>query len=88
MKLTGDRNQCRGCNAYFNSTDAFSKHRTGPHDSRRCLTDAEMLGKGMVKNAAGFWIGSPMPSQASRYWQNSDDYGSGGMEVATHPVSA
>jgi hypothetical protein len=88
MKLTGDRNQCRGCNSYFNSTDAFNKHRTGPHNRRRCLTDVEMLGKGMVKNAAGFWVGSPMPQRASLYWQNSDDHGSVGIGVATHPFNA
>ena len=67
MKLSGDRNQCRGCGAYFNSTFAFEKHRTGEFSKdRRCLTSDEMAGKGMSKNAAGFWISSAMPADISR----------------------
>jgi len=62
MRLTGDRNQCQGCKAYFNSTFAFDKHRTGEHGKDRCcLTEAEMLAKGMCKNAAGYWISAAMP---------------------------
>ena len=53
MKLTSDRNQCQGCKAYFNSATAFDKHRFGQHGvDRRCLTEPEMLAKGMAKNAA------------------------------------
>ena len=64
MKLSGDRNQCQGCLEFFNSTRAFDKHREGQHGrDRRCLTPTEMLGKGMAKNAAGFWVGSPMPEE-------------------------
>lgn len=63
MKLTGDRNQCRGCSRYFNSTHAFDKHRTGSFEGdRRCLDPNEMLGKGMVVGSDGFWRGSAMPS--------------------------
>jgi hypothetical protein len=62
MKLHGDRNQCQGCKAYFNSTFAFDKHRTGDHGKdRRCLSVDEMTAKGMSQNAAGFWISSAMP---------------------------
>lgn len=62
MKLSGDRNQCQGCKAYFNSTYAFDKHRTGEFGiDRRCLSDNEMLNKGMALNDSGFWISSPMP---------------------------
>jgi len=62
MKLSGDRNQCQGCKAYFNSSAAFDKHRTGEHGKdRRCRTADEMEAKGMSRNAAGFWIGSAMP---------------------------
>lgn len=62
MNLSGDRNQCRGCGEYFNSTFAFDKHRTGEHGKdRRCLTPDEMRAKGMDKNVAGFWISSAMP---------------------------
>jgi len=55
--LRGDRNLCRACNEYFNSTFAFDKHRTGKHGvDRRCLTVDEMRAKGMSKNSADFWI--------------------------------
>ena len=56
--LTGDHNQCAACSAYFNSTVAFDKHRTGDHEGnqRRCLTGLEMLDKGMAVSNAGFWV--------------------------------
>lgn len=59
IELTGDRNQCPGCRRYFNSTFAFEKHRVGSYEpnERRCLTDAEMLAKGMVRGNDGFWRG-------------------------------
>lgn len=61
--LRGDRNQCQGCKRYFNSTHAFDKHRTGDHGKdRRCMTEAEMLAKGMVLGDDGFWRGSAMPT--------------------------
>jgi hypothetical protein len=57
MKLTGDHNQCQGCKAYFNSSFAFDKHRTGEHGvDRRCMTEQEMTDRGMAKNAAGYWV--------------------------------
>jgi hypothetical protein len=63
MELRGDRNQCRGCGEFFNSTFAFDKHRTGDFGKdRRCLTKQEMEAKGMAVNSAGFWISSAMPS--------------------------
>lgn len=56
-KLTGDRNQCRTCSAYFNSTSAFDKHRIGEYGGeRRCMTVAEMYAAGMAKNSDGFWL--------------------------------
>lgn len=61
--LRGDRNQCAGCGAYFNSTHAFERHRTGAFGvDRRCLTADEMTARGMVLGADGFWRGSAMPS--------------------------
>jgi hypothetical protein len=62
MKLSGDRNQCRGCGKYFNSTGAFDRHRVGKHDAggRKCLSEAEMLGRGMVLRDDGFWRGREM----------------------------
>jgi hypothetical protein len=59
-KLSGDRNQCPGCNEYFNSTAAFEQHRTGDYtsalDPRRCLKPTQMIAKRMRKNAEGFWL--------------------------------
>ncbi len=56
--LRGDRNCCAGCGELFNSSYAFAKHRTGEYEgnNRRCMTIPEMEAKGMVKNAAGFWV--------------------------------
>lgn len=54
-KLVGEINQCPSCNLYFNSNTAFSFHRTGPHSSRKCLTEEEMSAKGMVLSARDLW---------------------------------
>jgi len=60
--LRGDRNQCAGCGAYFNSTRAFDKHRTGRIGiDRRCMTAEQMSTAGMVLRDDGFWRGSAMP---------------------------
>jgi hypothetical protein len=59
--LNGDHNECTGCGKLFNSTAAFDKHRTGPMDDRRCLTEPEMRGKGMAVNATGWWVTGLMP---------------------------
>jgi hypothetical protein len=65
LHLSGDRNQCRGCGEYFNSSFAFDKHRTGQlGKDRRCLAADEMIVKGMSKNASGFWISAAMPDSA------------------------
>ena len=62
VKLSGDHNECSGCGELFNSTAAFDKHRTGSFGfhgkgvTRRCRTPAEMLAKGMAKNAGGWWV--------------------------------
>jgi len=57
-RLGSSRNQCAGCNAYFNSITAFEKHRTGEHGvNRRCRTEEEMRSIGMSVNKDGFWIG-------------------------------
>jgi hypothetical protein len=79
MKLTGQKNQCRGCGKYFQSNHAFDKHRTGSlgtppsggkralRGTRRCLSETEMLAAGMVLKASGFWAGSIMPDTAYTY---------------------
>lgn len=71
MKVSGDRNQCTGCDQYFNSTAAFDKHRIGAFGvDRRCASVEQMEAKGMVKNAAGYWITAANPMNfpmASRF---------------------
>lgn len=66
-RLTGDRNQCRACRQYFNSTNAFDKHRTGEfNDSRTCLSTDEMLARGFGKTSDGFWLAPVMPEDCER----------------------
>lgn len=58
---------CPDCHATFTNTAAGDKHRTGKHhitsgpDRRRCLTETEMLAKGMVRNSRGVWMSSARP---------------------------
>ncbi len=49
---------CRGCHQMFTSLSAFDMHRTGKFERkmRRCLTEQDMLAKGMVQNAKGWWM--------------------------------
>ena len=62
VKLTGNRSRCQGCGEHFNSAWTFDGHRVGPYapitepNTRRCLTVAEMTGKGWSLNDGGFWI--------------------------------
>lgn len=73
MNLTGQRNQCPGCNQYFNSNTAFEKHRTGQHGhNRRCLTPEEMIAKGMSLNKAQFWITEAMPLNKAHLRRNHE----------------
>lgn len=68
MKLSGDRNQCQGCKQPFNSSYAFDKHRVGEFGKdRRCLTQSEMLAKGMGTNTAGFWVSALMTDASNGY---------------------
>ena len=54
----GDVNQCPTCFEVFNSTAGFDMHRTGKFspNTRRCMTEAEMLAAGMALNAKNRWI--------------------------------
>lgn len=66
-RLSGDRNQCPSCLAYFNSNTAFDKHRTGKFDgSRRCLSTDEMLSQGFGKTSDGFWLAPLKPEDRER----------------------
>lgn len=62
LKLTGQRNQCPSCGEHFNSNFAFAKHLVGTVATaeRRCMTEAEMIDKGMSKNSKGFWVTASM----------------------------
>lgn len=50
--LRGSRNQCPGCNHFFNSERAFERHRK----NGACLTLDEMQARGFSVNADGFII--------------------------------
>jgi len=74
MNLTGQRNQCRGCNQYFNSNAAFDKHRVGDFEhGRRCRTPEEMIAKGMCLNKDGFWITERMPEDKAKVLKGDRD---------------
>jgi len=63
MKLTGLRCQCTECGRVFSRTSSFDAHRTGDYGKdRRCMTEEEMLAKGMQstdgvwrKASGGYW---------------------------------
>lgn len=63
-RLTGGRCQCPTCSEYFTSERTFDRHRVGQFGSdRRCLTVAEMVAGGWVKNTRGFWTNvAPQPA--------------------------
>jgi hypothetical protein len=63
VKLSGQRNECPSCGLYFNSNAAFEKHREGKYtpNTRHCLSEEQMVAKGMKKRTDGFWAGSAMP---------------------------
>jgi hypothetical protein len=56
-KLRGDNQcQCGGCGELFASVGTFDRHRIGEGMHRRCLSVAEMLAKGWIRNGRCFWI--------------------------------
>ena len=59
---------CTACRLVFSSVSAFDMHRVGPYNppGRRCLTDREMLNKGMVRNNRGVWT-------TGEFWAKPDD---------------
>lgn len=54
MRLSGQRNQCPTCDAYFASNAAFDAHRTGKWHERRCKSTDELTDAGWT-NGDGFW---------------------------------
>lgn len=69
----GKQEHCpvRGCHQTFTGATAGDMHRTGKHhvslgpDRRRCLTEAEMLAKGMARNGRGIWMSSARDEEAA-----------------------
>ena len=56
LRLTGAKNCCPTCGAYFRNNRAFDDHRVGDYGAnRRCLTELEMFLLGMSPNDDGFW---------------------------------
>ncbi len=60
--LRGCRCQCSACSLCFNSDYAFCTHRAGLYTERRCLTEAEMLTKGMCL-VGNFWVSKRRAAQ-------------------------
>ncbi len=74
MRLTGQKNQCPGCDQYFNSNIAFERHRVGEFGrNRRCRTPEEMIAKGMCLNKEGFWITERMPEDKAKILKGDRD---------------
>ncbi len=69
--LSGNRNQCTGCNEYFNHGYGFDRHRTGKHtgNQRRCLSVAEIVKKGFQQERPGFWSSEPQTTTTARVTQ-------------------
>lgn len=45
----------QGCHLTFTSIRSFDEHRTGPTDTRRCMTIDELRVRGMEPNNNGQW---------------------------------
>lgn len=62
MRLTGSKCLCTACREVFGGEFSFDQHRTGtvatPHSplTRRCLSPAELVTKGLSQNSAGVWV--------------------------------
>ena len=61
-----DRCRCMDCGEYFNSSHAFTEHRTGAYGAggadRRCLSPEELESQGWARNESGHWITRKMGS--------------------------
>jgi hypothetical protein len=63
-RLTGNRCQCRTCGEYFGNVRGFDRHRIGDYGKdRRCISAADLLASGWVRNARGFLL-TPDPRRA------------------------
>ncbi len=55
-------NECTVCGQVFGSLKGFDAHRVGKYtmpDSRRCLTEKELLSKGLHQRSNGVWSFPP-----------------------------
>ncbi len=57
----------------FTSLSAFDLHWTGKyeHKKRRCMTEQEMLEKGVVQNEKGWWMRSAFDGELP--WSVSEE---------------
>lgn len=60
--LTGATCECTTCGERFSRERSFDRHRVGTIGARRCLSSAEMIARGWVRNARGHWINEPLPA--------------------------
>ncbi len=60
-EYTGRMEHCPACHQTFTGATAGDMHRAGPGHARRCLTEAEMLDKGMGIDGRGRWKSSDEP---------------------------
>ena len=62
--LTGATCECAACGERFSRERSFDRHRLGSIGARRCLSSAEMIALGWVRNARDCWVSEPMRSAA------------------------
>ena len=69
-RLSGSRSRSMACGVLFNSVSTIDSHRLGNREgrgaNRRCLTPDEMLARGWLVNAKGFWISRRRPDVPRR----------------------
>lgn len=67
-------NLCTGCGRKFRSVSAFDLHRTGSYyrRERKCISEAEMIQKGMVQQKNGCWS-SAGPESSIVAWEKKED---------------
>ena len=62
--LRGARCQCPTCGKVFASVRPFHRHRAGPQNRRRCLSDAEMVAAGFRLDPHGAYALASRPRPA------------------------
>ena len=83
--------ECRKCGEFFGGEGSFKKHRTGSYGvgvtssngvthyskhERRCLSQDEMLNKGLVRNDKGLWTtGESDASIVNKEEEHGEEHG-------------